>query len=460
MEGLLLPALGGTMIFGAVVRWPLLGACLFLLCNPFIVGIARGEFAMFMRPNEVLLLFLLAAMAVRLLLLLLGRRLGPTAVDGMDAVLLGLVLTGSVLPLLWQGVRGVATSIDDALYAVVMVKYYALFRLFRAAVRDERDVQLCLRVALLAAAIVAVLAMLQVSHLFGVAEFLLTYYDQPFEGHADLLTERATSTIASSFGLGDLMIVSLVTALALRRYAGRGRWLLNASAVLSLLGCVAAGSFSGYIGLAVALLSFGVLTGSLHRLVPAAAAAAPSAALFFWPVVEKRLEGFERPSGLPHSWEGRVANLRRFFLPDLLSGNNWLLGVQPAPRVPAPEAWRSMVYIESGYIWLLWIGGVPFLLAFLWFVGAALNRLRHIAALRADAVGSAALASFCALLVIVALMLFDPHLTVRGGADILFPMLALSLAPRGSVRASIAALGTASSRAALPNGWRRMACEP
>ncbi|MBI0535448.1 hypothetical protein D9599_07685 [Roseomonas sp. KE2513] len=460
MEGLLLPAMAGAVLFGAVVRWPLLGACLFLLCNPLIVGIARGEFAMFMRPNEALLLFLLAAMAVRLLLLLLGGRLGPTAMDRMDVALLLLVLTGSVLPLLWQGARGVASSLDDALYAVVMVKYYALFRLFRAAVRDEQDVQICLRVALFAAAVVAVLAMLQVSHLLGVAEFLLTYYDQPFEGHADLLTERATSTIASSFGLGDLMIVSLVTALALRRIAGRGRWLLSVSALLFLLGCVAAGSFSGYIGLAVALLSFGLLTGSLHRLVPVAAAAAPVAALFFWPVVEKRLEGFERPSGLPHSWEGRLENLRRFFLPDLMSGNNWLLGVQPAPRVPAPETWRSMVYIESGYIWLLWIGGIPFLLAFLWFVGVGLAHLRQVAALRADAVGSAALASFCALLVVVALMLFDPHLTVRGGADILFPMLALSLAPRGAAGASAAAVARTSPPAALPNGWRRMACEP
>ena len=427
-SAVLLAALGAA-VFAAIVCWPLLGACLFLLANPLIVGIARGQVGVVLRPNEALLLFILAALGVRMLLLMLCGRYRAAPFDNMDVALLGLVATGSALPVLWRDARSLPLSGDDILYAFVLVKYYALFRLFRSTVADEADVAACLRASFVAAALVAVVAILQVSGLFGVSEFLLSYYDQPFEGHQGVMTTRGTSTVASSFGLADLMIVNLIAALALRRVRADGRWLLSAAAILYLSGCVAAGAISGYIGLAVALLTFGVLTGSMHRLVPAGAAAVAVAALAFWPVIENRLAGFDRPSGLPHSWEGRWENLERFFFPELLSDSNWLPGVQPAPRVPAPEAWRSMVYIESGYVWLLWIGGVPFLLAFLWFTAVALRRLGRLARARADAVGSAALTGFCSTVVMAVLMLFDPHLTTRGAADIFFPMLALSLAP-------------------------------
>ena len=88
-----------------------------------------------------------------------------------------------------------------------------------------------------------------------------------------------------------------------------------------------------------------------------------------------------------------------------------------------------VVYIESGYVWLLWIGGLPFLTAFFYFVLMSLRRLGQVARNRDDAVGCAALSSFCSVVVMTVLMLFDPHLTMRGAADIFFPMLALSLAP-------------------------------
>jgi hypothetical protein len=424
----LLGALAAT-VFALIVFRPLVGACLFLLANPLIVGFARGEIGVVLRPNEVLLLFILAALGLRLLLLMLCGRYRMPRFDSMDIALLGLVATGSVLPVLWRAGRGLPLSTDDLLYAAVLVKYYALYRLFRGAVVDEAGVAACLRVSFISATVVAVVAILQVTNLLGVAQFLLAYYDQPFEGHLGLMTTRGTSTVASSFGLADLMIINLMAILAVMRIRTCGRIWLGAGALLFLSGCIVAGSISGYIGLVVALLAFGVLTGTLHRLVPAGAVGAVIAVIAFWPVIENRLAGFTRPSGLPHSWEGRWNNLERFFFPQLLENDNWLLGVQPAPRLPAPETWRNMIYIESGYVWLLWIGGIPFLLAFLWFSLSALRNLGPVVRSRADAVGCAAVSGYCSVIVIAVLMLFDPHLTVRGSADIFFPMLALAMVP-------------------------------
>ncbi len=105
-----------------------------------------------------------------------------------------------------------------------------------------------------------------------------------------------------------------------------------------------------------------------------------------------------------------------------------LSGRRHPPRVPAPESWRDFVYIESGYIWLLWIGGVPFLIAFAYFAYVSLGTLRQVALTRTDAIAAAAAAGFCYLSAMLALMLFDPQLTLRGSADLFFPLLALSLA--------------------------------
>jgi hypothetical protein len=170
-----------------------------------------------------------------------------------------------------------------------------------------------------------------------------------------------------------------------------------------------------------------MLTGRIGRLLMIGLPMLALAAAVLWPVLATRLSGFESAAGLPPSWLGRLDNLQRFVLPELTSGLNWLLGVRPSARLPAPESWREWVYIESGYAWLLWIGGIPFLLAFLAFAVVALRDLTPLARERTDAVGVAASAAVAAVFSMAVLMLFDPHLTMRGGADLLFPLLAMSL---------------------------------
>jgi hypothetical protein len=142
--------------------------------------------------------------------------------------------------------------------------------------------------------------------------------------------------------------------------------------------------------------------------------------------VATRLDGFQSYQGLPRSWIGRVANLERFFWPEVFSGFNWLLGVRPAARVAAPEMWRQWVYIESGHTWLLWTGGLPLFLAFFFFNWVAFRDLRRIA-IDDGPIGTAAAAGFASALMIFVLMLFDAHLTVRGTADLFFPLLALAV---------------------------------
>jgi hypothetical protein len=411
--------------FPILVARPEYGAYIILLANPLLVGIARGQLGSILRPNEFLLAFVLIAICARSVLLARPQERSCASFDQLDTALLFLVGTGSVLPVLWRYGRGLALSQDDLLYALVLIKYYASFRIFRSAIKTTGQVTICLMISVATALIVAFVGLLQVSDLFGVPEFLLAHYDQPFEGHTTLVTERATSTVASAFGVADLMIMNVIIALAMAQ-TRETRGLLHFGVLILLAGCIAAGEFSGYVGLAAALLAFVLISGRFQQLLPVGIASGGLAAVFLRRVIATRLEGFQGQGGVPHSWAGRWDNLQMYFFPELFKHANWILGVRPAPRIPAVETWREWVYLESGYVWLLWIGGVPFVAAFVFFAIVSLRTLRRIAEDRTDDVGVAAISAFSYLIAMVVTMLFDPHLTLRGSADLFFPLLALS----------------------------------
>src|SRR4051812_33645330 len=102
MYGLL--GIAGSLCFLAVVIRPALGAYLLLFTTPLIAGVARGSIPM--RPNEMVLILVMAALGARVVLLMLSRRYHPPRFDRMDVALLLVVVTGSVLPVIWNVLRG------------------------------------------------------------------------------------------------------------------------------------------------------------------------------------------------------------------------------------------------------------------------------------------------------------------------------------------------------------------
>lgn len=431
VEVMTLAAALASAAFTLVVIRPQLGAYLFLLASPLIVGIGRGDLISNLRPNEILMLLIVAALLTRWVLLLLAGCRYHFVATQCDLALVLLATASSVMPLLLRYGRGLPLSTDDLLYSIVLWKYFILYRAFRAAISTTAQVECCLWLSMTSAAVVFVIAILQVGNLFGIPQFLYTYYDQPFSGWNDVVTSRASSTLGSSFGFADLMIMNLLIALALLRYKQEKHWLLLPAAGAFLSGCIASGQVSGFLGMGVALLVFGLISGHLFRVATLCIPAALLASVALWPIIAERLAGFSSAAGIPSSWQGRWANLQHFFFPELFSHFNWLVGVRPAARVPAPETWRDWVFIESGYVWLLWIGGIPMVVAFIYFVWIWARHLWRITRERSDPAGVGAAAGLCYLMVMLTTTLFDPHLTLRGSADLFFPLLALSfVAPR------------------------------
>jgi hypothetical protein len=224
-------------------------------------------------------------------------------------------------------------------------------------------------------------------------------------------------------------------ALLLRRSGSRR--LLIVAAALFAFGGLGSGQFSGVIALAVAVFALSVLAGRVWQVLVMVAPVLAMAAVVLRPVAQARIDNFDLSTGLPHSWVIRLENLRLFVWPQVFSGENWLFGVRPSSRIPVDTAWGPFIYIESGHTWLLWTGGIPLVLAFLLFSWIALSTARSVAHSRAGAVGAAGDAGFAAMWVVFVLMAFDPHITMRGTADLLFSLLALATAvPAGARRAA------------------------
>lgn len=415
-----LSALG--LVVGVAVHPPL-AAYVLLLTTPLIAGITRGEFIPVLRPHEAVTLLVATGLLARGLVLALAGRLRRPGIRVVDAAILFMAVTSSVLPLLWMMARDLEPTSDDVFSALQLWKYYAVYLIVHGAVRTEKHVRRCLWLSMAAAAVVAVVAILQSLNLLGVPDLLVRYFVT--EGEEALLRgSRGTSTLGSSIAVGDVITFNLAIALGWLARGGTPRSILVPTATLFVFGIVSSGQFSGAIALLVALVTVGLVTGRLGRLGLALLAILPATALALRSVIARRLSGFSSLEGLPQGWVVRLDNLQRFFWPNVFSDFNFLLGVRPKAWVTVPD--RGDVWIESGHTWLLWTGGLPLVAAFFVFLGVSLRTTFRTARERTDVIGVAGIASFTSLVVIAFLMALDPHITMRGSADLLFSLLALA----------------------------------
>jgi hypothetical protein len=417
-------------IIGLVAAYPAAGPWMMIAVTPLVVGLSRGAAVPALRPNEALLLLVGAGLAVRILLVPAERyRLRPSSIDW---AILTMAVTSSVIPLVWMRLRGWQIAHDDVLYSLMIWKLYIVYVVFRLSVARERDVRVCLWLSLASASLVAALGIFQALDVAGVRHFLATHYASYDNGAAAVASNRGGSTLGLPISAADLLVINFAIALGMIRIGSRHTRLLAGLAALFTVGVLAAGEISGFIGFCVALVAITLITGKrayLGRVL----LVAPFAMIAVWPVIQNRLQGFGSSGGLPVSWQGRLHNLETYFWPRLFSGDSWVMGLRPAARVIVPSQITGYVWIESGYTWLLWAGGLPLLLAYAYFVVVAVRHNRAVMRVRHDTVAVAAAAVVVALCFMSVLMVIDPHITYRGSADLMFALLGMTSA--GGLRA-------------------------
>jgi murein biosynthesis integral membrane protein MurJ len=409
-------------LIGWVMARPQVAAYLLIFLTPLIVGLNDAVVVHALRPNETLMVVLGLAVALRWVTRARSGEVKWPRLDSVDVTLIALGVTSSVLPLVMMVARQREMTTDDLLYSIVLWKLIGEYVIVRTVIKTREQALRCLKLSLLAAGIVCLIGIVQSLGHFGITGLLAKYYT-PTGVDTQLETGRGGSLLGLPAAVADLAILNLGIAVAMivRGYPRR-LWLVTL-AVLYGLGVVAAGEFSTFIGLFVALAALIVVTKSVRIAAYTIPVAAVGGALL-WPVIKIRLAGFNTATGLPISWVDRLYNLRTFFWPVLFSDHNWILGVRPAARIPLESKRFAFVWIESGYTWLLWGGGLPLIGSYIAFVCAAIRKA-WVFNRRADSAGIAAAAVFTAVVAQVVLMILDPHLTYRGSGDALFLTLAL-----------------------------------
>jgi putative peptidoglycan lipid II flippase len=420
-------------IVAVVAVWPVIAAYSLIFLTPLVVGVNAGAIIPALRPNEALIVLFGAAIGVRWLAGLGVGVLRWPRLDRIDFWLIALGVTSSVLPLAMMEIRQRAITGDDLLYCIVIWKLLAEYVIVRSAVTTKEQALRCLVLSMLSAAIVCVVGVVQSLGLFGVPGLLAKYY-APLDVTAPLSDGRGSSLLGLPAAVADLAIINLGIAVAMIARGYSRRLLLGGLAIVFAIGVVAAAEFSTLIGLVIAVAVLMVLTRSV-RLFAWALPVALAGGVLLWPVIKIRLGGFHSATGLPVSWLDRLYNLRTYFWPVLFSDHNWILGVRPSARIATSSRQFGFVWIESGYTWLLWGGGIPLLASYLAFAGTLLKKCWAYAR-RADPAGVAATAMAAATCSQLVLMTFDPHLTYRGSGDLFFMMLALvRVLPGRNVRA-------------------------
>ena len=237
-------------------------------------------------------------------------------------------------------------------------KLLGIYAIVRTAVSTDRQVRRCLWLSVAAASVVALVGIMQSLSLLGMPRLLAEFFGGPTQFGA--AGGRGGSTLGLPAATADLMMFNLAIVTGLWTRYRRHRLALAAAAALMLFGALGAGEFAGAIGLVVSLVCIAIVSGSA-RLLALFVPAVGVGGWIMWPVIGTRLLGFQSASGLPVSWLGRLQNLETFFWPKLFSDWNFVLGVRPAAVVVTVSYTTSQVWIESGYTWLLWGGGIPLL---------------------------------------------------------------------------------------------------
>jgi hypothetical protein len=411
----------GVGLLGLVAWRPVLATYLYLATLPFIAGIERGRLVPLVRPNEALLVLLMAGvMAGGYVRVVRGAPL-QLRLRPWDVPLAAFFLLATVWPICSMLLRGVPPLAADVTAVLPACKLAGLLLLARTTVRTPTHVLWCIRLIIGGAVGIAAIAVLQTLSIGPVLALLDTWWAIDPDG--GFLDGRGTTTLTNSIASGDYILIGLTLLITSGVCDLLGRRTRVGAGLVLAAGLFAAGQFSTWLGafLVGALLFWRLPTArvSALRFAPILGIAV----LVGSPALLGRLEGFSGGSA-PQSWLVRWDNVTHLYLPQLVENGRFLVGVSPDSVVVPPDTWRDVVYLESGYLQLLWVGGVPLLVGFVVLSRAVLMLAGRLSS-RTDGVGACASALAIAWWVVVFLMLMDPHLFMRGPGDLLFTLVGI-----------------------------------
>ncbi|HEY7125721.1 MAG TPA: O-antigen ligase family protein [Ktedonobacterales bacterium] len=429
----------------AVLIWarPQWAAYLLAVTFPLTASIVRLPQIANLRPNE-LLLFLVF---VLLLLRLLALRLPLPRFTWFDAAALALILGGTVIPLAALYGRGQPLESDTLIAALGPIKNYMIFLTLRLALSQVDHIRRTLAIILLTSGIVSLIGIAQALRVSYIVHFLLTYYPTVQVLDSAQTTLRITSVIGGWNDLASyLCFVLLISiAVATTRISIVPGFLFKGVVALDIVALLLTGSLASILGLIAGFCILGVYFGKnsqILRLLALVGLSVLGAALIFAPLLILRLQdqfGGGNQGIIAQSLVYRLHLWQTYFLPAI--AHQPLLGVGLV--IPASIPWTTT---DSGYLDLLFTGGVLYLLCYIYFTWCCLRGTRQLlkrsllsalAPAGADAVAAALAASgLTIVLILLGMNVSEAYFTYTLAASVFWMVLAAAVTVSPSPGAS------------------------
>ena len=433
------------MIALAVLVWnhPPVAGYTMVAVAPMIVGFGRDQVLPLVRPNEALLFALCGLLSVRWLVY---SRRARFRFNRVDWAIVAIVACGFFVPLTAQLIRLRPLSTEDFFYSLVFLRIGLLYALVRCTIRTAGQVRASVGFSLATASFLGILGLMDSLNLFNAAEYLNPYF--PNEGFI-VNDGRGAASIGNPIGFGVYSAMNALIAIAFLLAGERPKRALGLAAVMTTLGVFGSGQIGPVVSFLAGLAALAIVTKSVRRLIVMSLPVLLVAGFAVAPLAQRRLQGFDGAAitsaerndvqNLPNedrgralfemnpgsSWDVRLYNLETYFVPKFDDVNNIIWGVSPQARVVSPRKGEDFIWIESGHLWLLWSGGIPLFLAWFGLIGMGMVTARRVLRTTPGPVGAVGAGVFGALMTVNLAQTFDPHITLRGSADILYPLLAL-----------------------------------
>ena len=349
-------AIGVILALALVVvtaRRPAVGCALFALLVPLTTGLGRGTIIPVFRPNEALLMMLIAGIILYRL-----RRPEPRALSFLDVAVGSFALGTVVIAALVLFVSSPAQlkDLDNLRNVLAPLQLLAIYLVFSRTDLSSRSVARILNLTMVASVIVGLVAVAQLFDLFGIRELMSSYYPpQPLPAWDHVYRPASTLGHFSSVGAFGTINFILALALATNRHPAFNKAWLSVVMVVNLAALVASLTWAPLFVLPIVIA---VVVWQGRRVPPelgVALAALSLALLLAWPFVSARndqqnlvLAG--QDIGIPQTLQHRIDLWEAFFWP-ALSEHIWL-GTGTVLPAAVPDELLGFVdneYLREGY---------------------------------------------------------------------------------------------------------------
>lgn len=339
--------------FVALTAWKPATACaLFAFSTPLITGLGRGTLLPLLRPNEAVLMLLIAGLLIHYVprglrrpIRALDYAVGVYAVGVVAIAVVVLLVTGSPFLTDKDTLRGVLSPLQ----------FLIVYVIFSTVEIRGRGMVLVLNLTMLASVVVGLLAAAELANLPGVRDFVASYYPPPWPTTSKYDPGyRPMSTLGHYSGVGAFATAnySLALTLAAVRHPGFSKAWLNIVIAVNLVALIASLTWAPLIVLPLITGYILWLARRFPRELLATGLALAVALTLFLPAVAARSAAqgvFTSSSNLiviPETFAYRMQLWEAFFLP-ALSDHMWLgTGTVIPSEVPTP----LVTFVDNEYL--------------------------------------------------------------------------------------------------------------